>query len=101
MIIYYLNKSDKPNKKYYVLLFNFKTRKFNYKIYFGDSHYDNYTIHKDVERKYRYIKIHNNKKEQWDNPLTAGFWNHWLLWHKPTIYESMMDIENRFNIKSI
>ena len=99
MIIYYLNKSDKPSKKYYVLLFNFKTRKFGHKVYFGDPHYDNYTIHKDVERKYRYIKRH--KKEQWDNPLTAGFWNHWLLWHKPTIYDSMMDIENRFNIKSI
>ena len=100
MIIYYLNKSDKPSKKYYVLLFNFKTRKFGHKIYFGDSKYDDYTTHKDIERKYRYIKRHK-KKEQWNNPLTAGFWSRYILCNKPTIYESMIDIENRFNIKSI
>ena len=37
MIIYYLSKSDKKNKKYYVLLFNFKNRRWGKKIYFGDN----------------------------------------------------------------
>lgn len=100
MIIYYLSKSDKKNKKYYVLLFNFKNRHWGKKIYFGDKRYEDYTTHKDIERKYRYIKRHN-KRENWNNPLTAGFWSRWILWNKPTIYESMRDIENKFNIKSI
>jgi hypothetical protein len=29
---------------------------------------------------------------------TAGFWSRWLLWNKPTIKESYMDIKKRFNL---
>ncbi len=50
MIKYYPYKSDKPNKKYYIITND------NKKVYFGASGYSDFTIHKDEERKLRYIK---------------------------------------------
>ncbi len=45
-------KSDKPGKKYYIITEN------NRKIYFGASGYSDFTIHKDEQRKQRYIDRH-------------------------------------------
>ena len=47
MIKYYPYKSDKPNKKYYIITNN------NKKVYFGASGYSDFTIHKDEARKQR------------------------------------------------
>ncbi len=49
MIIYYPYKSDKPNKKYYIITND------NKKVY-GATGYSDFTIHKDEDRKLRYIK---------------------------------------------
>jgi hypothetical protein len=50
MIKYYPYKSDKPNKKNYIITND------NKKVYFGAAGYSNFTIHKDEARKLRYIK---------------------------------------------
>ena len=42
---YYPYKSDKPNKKYYIITND------NKKVYFGASNYSDFTIHKDEARK--------------------------------------------------
>jgi hypothetical protein len=47
MIIYYPYKSDRPNKKYYIMTND------NKKVYFGAAGYSNFTIHKDEARKLR------------------------------------------------
>ena len=57
--------------------------------------YEDFTIHKDPERKERYIERHS-KNEDWHNPLTAGFYSRWILWNKPTITESIKDTNRRF-----
>lgn len=73
-------------------------------IHIGDSDYEDYTSHKDNTRKANYIARHfpssTSKKgsEDWENPLTAGFWSRWLLWNKKTLDESIKDIRKRFNI---
>ena len=56
-------------------------------------------MHKDDERKQRYIK-HHEKRETWDDPLTAGFWSRSLLWNKNTLQESIDDINKRFNLNA-
>jgi hypothetical protein len=58
-----------------------------------------FTIHKDEQRKQRYINRQKNN-EHWSKSGidTAGFWSRWLLWNKPTIKESYIDIKRRFNI---
>ena len=84
-------KSDKPDKKYYIIT---KTGK---KVYFGASGYEDYTMHKDLKRKERYISRHQDAEDWTQNGIdTSGFWSRWLLWNKPTIKESYDDIKRRF-----
>ena len=69
------------------------------KVYFGDSIYSDFTIHKDESRKQRYINRHK-KNELWSKSGidTVGFEALNLLWNNPTIKNSYNDIERRFNI---
>ena len=90
---YYPYKSDKPNKKYYIITNN------NKKVYFGASGYSDFPTHKDEARKQRYINRHKNNEVWTKSGIdTAGFWSRWILWHLPTIKESYNDIKKRFNI---
>jgi hypothetical protein len=79
------------DKKYKVTLPNGNT------IKFGAKGYEDYTTHKDIKRKKLYIARHK-KNENWNSKYTAGFWSRWLLWNKPTIAESIKNIEQRFKI---
>jgi hypothetical protein len=67
------------------------------KVYFGQYGASDYTIHKDDERKLRYIKRHQ-ERENWGKSgiNTAGFWSRWLLWNLKTIEASYRDIKKRF-----
>mgnify|MGYP003135937726 FL=1 len=89
-----LKKSSKPDKKYMVIIDDKKT------IHFGTKGMSDYTIHKDKERKKRYIDRHK-KRENWTKSgiKTAGFWSKHISWNKPSLRESIRDTENRFNIK--
>jgi hypothetical protein len=93
MIKYYPYKSDKPNKKYYIITND------NKKVYFGASGYSDFTIHKDEARTQRYLNRHRNN-ENWTKSgiNTAGWWSRWILWHLPTFSASYQDIKKRFNI---
>lgn len=90
----YITKSKRKNKKY-DLLDSDKT----YLLSFGHSQYSDYTIHKDSERKQRYIDRHK-KNEDWNKSgiYTAGFWSRYLLWGQPTLEASIRDVNKRFNI---
>ena len=67
-------------------------------IHFGFKGAEDFTIHKDEERKYRYIDRHK-KREDWQNPFTAGFWALHTLWNKPTLQSSLNDIKKNYDIK--
>ena len=93
MKYYYPYKSDKPEKKYYIMT------KTGQQIQFGQASASDFTHHKDEQRKQRYIDRHKTN-ETWSKSGidTAGFWSRWLLWNLPTIKESYIDIKRRFNI---
>jgi len=78
--------------KYYII-----TDKGN-KVYFGAAGYEDFTIHKDEQRRQRYINRHKNESKFWNKSGidTASFWSRFLLWHKPTIKESYEYIKKRF-----
>ena len=87
--------SNKTDKKYMAIIDDKKT------VHFGAAGMSDYTKHKDKERKERYLARHKNN-EQWNNPLTAGFYATNIFWNKPTITESIRDTNRRFkniNIK--
>jgi len=89
--MYILEKSNRKNKKYMI------TTPEGKKIHFGDNRYQDFTMHKNEERKQLYINRHQ-VRENWTDKNTAGFWSRWLLWNQPTITESIVDIEKRFKI---
>ena len=69
------------------------------KISFGAVGYSDYTIHKDPERKERYIARHA-KREDWNKSglKTAGYWSKHLLWNKDTLRKSIDDISRKHNL---
>ena len=67
-------------------------------VHFGALGYEDYTIHRDAERKERYLARHS-ARENWNDMYTAGFWSRWLLWNKPGLAESARDISRRFGLK--
>lgn len=91
-----ISPSPKPLKKYVATITYDGMIK---DIYFGQADASDYTIHKDDERKERYIKRHK-KRENWEDYMTAGFWSRWLLWNKKTLEESINDINERFNLNA-
>jgi hypothetical protein len=90
-----IKQSPLKTKKYTVVVTDGNKQK---TINFGAKGYEDYTIHKNNERKYRYIDRHK-KNEDWQDPFTAGFWALHTLWNKPTIQGSLNDIKRNFDIK--
>ena len=88
-----ISKSSNKNKKYDARIDGRKT------ISFGAAGMSDYTIHKDDERKQRYLDRHR-KHENWADYNTAGFYAKNLLWNKKTLSESIKDTNTRFkNLK--
>lgn len=67
------------------------------RIHFGAKGYEDYTIHKDEERKQKYLKRHS-VRENFNNPYTAGALSRWILWNKPTLIDSINDYKKKFNL---
>ena len=84
-----ISRSDKPDKKFEARIDGKKS------IHFGSRGMSDFTIHKDTERKHRYLQRHS-KNEDWNNPLTAAFYATNLLWNKETLAESIRDTNRRF-----
>ena len=92
-----ISKSKKPDKKYDARVDGTKT------VSFGQKGASDFTKHKNTDRKERYIDRHK-KNEDWTKSgvKTAGFYSKHVLWNKPTLKESIDDINKRFknlNIK--
>lgn len=90
----FITKSKRKNKKYDLLDENKK-----YILSFGDNRFSDYTMHKDPDRRERYLTRHK-KNEDWNKSgiSTAGFWSKHVLWNKETLQASIRDVNKRFNI---
>ena len=83
-----LVKLTDDKKKYKAIFKNIKTNR-DKSIKFGAAGMSDYTIHKDKKRQQSYIARHSKMGEDWNNPLTAGFWSRWLLWSSPDFKEAL------------
>ena len=86
--------STKKNKKYTAF---FRIDKKIKIVHFGGKGFLDYTIHKDPERKERYLTRHR-KNENWKDPTTAGALSRWVLWNLPSFRESVEDYKRRFKL---
>jgi len=66
--------------------------------HFGAKGMSDFTIHKDKERKQRYLDRHR-KRENWNDYMSAGALSRWVLWNKPTLKASIADYKKRFKLK--
>ena len=89
-------KSSDPNKKFEAVIHkeDGKVKK----VKFGQAGASDFTIHKDEQRKDRYIARHRGMNENWtaSGYDTAGFWSRWATWEKPTLKASIDNINNKF-----
>ena len=87
--------SDKKEKKYDAVFEKDGRQK---TISFGAVGYPDFTQPPhDEKKKELYLKRHS-KREDWDNPLTAGSLSKHILWNKPSLKESIKDFKNKFGV---
>ena len=86
-----IRKSSKADKKYEAVIDGRKT------VPFGAKGYSDFTLHKDPERKQRYIQRHQ-KNEDWSKTgiNTPGFYAKHVLWNKDTIQKSVTDLNKKY-----
>lgn len=86
--------SSNPKKKYDAIFEGESGR--TKKVSFGAKGMEDYTMHKDMARKERYLARHK-AREDWNKPDSAGALSRWILWNQPTFTASVADYKRRFN----
>jgi hypothetical protein len=66
-------------------------------VKFGALGYDDFTITNDTSQKKAYLARHR-KRENWNDPRSAGSLSRFILWNKPTLEASIDDYVKRFNM---
>lgn len=94
MKLIHIKPSTNPKKKYMAVFENNGRTK---TIHFGAAGMSDFTMHKDEDRKQRYISRHQ-AREDWTRPDTAGSLARWILWNKPTYAASVADYRHRFSL---
>lgn len=89
-----ITKSDKKDKKMMAIFEDCKTGR-KKTTHFGSNGYEDFTTHKDEERKERYIARHR-KNEKWNDPISAGSLAKHILWNKTSIKASIADYKRKF-----
>ena len=90
-----LRRSRNPEKKWDAI---FEKEGKEKVVSFGARGYSDFTKHKNVTRKARYIKRHSGMGEHWNKPDTPGALSRWILWNKPSLKGSLRDFRKRFSL---
>lgn len=91
MKIYYPYPANDGKHKYYIITSTGK------KVLFGAYDMSDYTIHKDAERKMRYIERHKKREEHLWNKSginSPSFWSRYYLWEYPNKSQAYEHIRN-------
>lgn len=95
----FLYESPLKNKKYRVVFFDKDDNKIKHTD-FGAKNMSDFTIHKDTERKKRYLtrfkKLIQKDKDDFTKPITLATF---LLWNKPTLRESWINYKKHFDLE--
>ena len=88
-------KKLKNNTKKYEITFQKNGKKYIRK--FGATGMSDYTIHKDRERRERYISRHK-KDLKTNDPMKPGYLSMFILWNKSSLSASLADYKRRLNV---
>lgn len=64
---------------------------------FGATGYTDFTKGATEEQKKAYLDRHS-KRENWNDPTTAGALSRYILWEKKTVTASVADYKKRFKL---
>tara|TARA_R100000951_G_scaffold86155_1_gene73883 strand:+ start:1062 stop:1358 length:297 start_codon:yes stop_codon:yes gene_type:complete len=68
-------------------------------VQFGDNRYEDYTQHKDKDRRKAYKSRHQKDLEKGD-PMSAGFLSYYILWGTSTdINKNISAFKRKFKFK--
>lgn len=96
MVFVQLSKSNQEGKKYKAVFYDENRQKIK-TTHFGAVGYQNFTQHKDEDRKQAYLARHKNN-ENWNDYKSAGSLSRHLLWNKPSLSASYNDYVKKFNL---
>jgi len=100
MVFVKITKSSKAGKKYTAIFYDDDKKKIK-TTSFGATGYEDYTTHKDEERKRRYLERHKNGNENWADYKSAGSLSRHLLWSEPTFEASYKKYLSKFKLKRL
>ena len=92
-----ISKSERKDKKYTAKFYDDDANIIQ-TTHFGQKNASDYTIHKNEERKDRYLSRHQ-KNENWNDFKSAAALSRWILWNKPSFKASFDDYLKKFNLK--
>ena len=93
-------KSDKPLKKWTAIFKkdDGKEKKTDFGFYNVKDLKNDYTLHKDKERRRRY-RIRHEKDLKTNDPTRAGYLSYYLLWGNSTsLKKNISDYRKKFNL---
>jgi len=90
-----ITKSKNKLKKYDAYFVNIDNSDDIIETSFGQRGADDYTTHKNKDRRNRYISRHW-KDLNTNNPKMAGYLSMYILWNKNTLQESLKDYKRRY-----
>jgi len=64
---------------------------------FGQKGAEDFTIHKDEQRKQNYISRHKSR-ENWNDPTTAGALSYYLLWSEKSFKTALSKFIKKFKL---
>jgi len=88
-------KKLKGSSKKYEITFEKNGKMYTRKL--GAAGMSDYTIHKDKERRERYISRHK-KDLRTNDPMKPGYLSMYILWNKPSVKTSLADYKRRLNV---
>ena len=78
-----IQKSHNTRNKYTAIINGTKT------ISFGAAGYQDFTTHKDTQRRQNYIRRHSNEDWTRSNVESAAWLSRYILWEKPSLQEAI------------
>lgn len=92
-----LQSSPLKTKKYRITWFDENKNKIKHAD-FGAKGMSDFTIHKDQERKQRFLnRFHKLIQKYKNDPYSPMTLSTMILWNKPTLKASLTDYKKRFN----
>jgi len=91
---------SKAKGKRYAAIFRDSKSGRKKRVNFGNAKMENFTIHKDPERKKSYLNRYKSR-ENWNDPISPGALSRWILWGDSTSFDkSVSNYRKRFKLKT-